>query len=358
MFRGMPSTNKTPASQKNRNHMPKRVCISMKPGNAGGPSSFARKLTAGLENRGIAVTYSLADRPYDAVLVVNATRELGALWQCKREGIRIVQRLGGLNWAHRFLPVGWKGFVLAEIRNQLMRLVRARIADAVVYQSHYAQDMWEQKYGPARVPTTIIYNGVDLSLFHPEGERYQPRAEVCLISVEGALGNDPWLIPVQVAQKLIEQGLDVELLMFGAPQFGVEAKLSKYPFVKFMGVVRNHDLPQYYRAALAYIYTDVVMGWCPNSVIEALACGTPVVGFRVGALPEMLGALCNDWCVEYGSDPFRMEEPKGIAQLATVVRKLAEDQEEARLAARRLAEERYGLEQMVDRYAAILFQEG
>lgn len=337
--------------------MPKRICIAMKPGNIGGPSSFVRKLRAGLEKRGIAVTYSLADRPYDAVLVVNATRELGSLWRCKRDGIRIVQRLGGLNWAHRFLPVGWKGFVLAEIRNQLMRLVRARLADAVVYQSHNAQDMWEQKYGRARVPTTIIYNGVDLSLFHPEGERYQPRAAVCLISVEGALGNDPWLIPVQVAQRLIGQGLDVELLMFGALQFGIETKLAKYPFVNFMGVVPNHDLPRYYRSAVAYIYTDVVMGWCPNSVIEALACGTPVVGFRAGALPEMLGVLCNDWCAEYGGNPWRMEEPKGIGQLATVVRRLIKTQEEAWAAARQLAEDRYGIEQMTNNYLAVLLQE-
>jgi glycosyltransferase involved in cell wall biosynthesis len=27
---------------------------------------------------------------------------------------------------------------------------------------------------------------------------------------------------------------------------------------------------------------------CPNSVIEALACGTPVLGYDTGALPEMV----------------------------------------------------------------------
>jgi len=336
--------------------MPKRVCIAMKPANIGGPSSFVRKLAAGLERRGIAVTYSLADRPYDAVLVVNATRELGALWRCKREGIPIIQRLGGLNWAHHFLPVGLRGFILAEIRNLMMRMVRAHLADAVVYQSRYAQEMWERKYGPTRVPATIIYNGVDLALFHPDGARYQSRSSLCLISVEGALGNDPWLIPVQIAQQLIGQGKDVELLMFGAPAFDVETKLARYPFVSFKGAVPNRDLPQFYRGATAYIYTDVVMGWCPNSVIEALACGTPAVGFRAGALPEMLGALSNEWCVEYGGNPWRMEPPMGIGKLGDVILRLQETGAVARRAARQLAEDRYGLEQMVERYIGVLLQ--
>lgn len=314
-----------------------------------------RKLAAGLERRGIGVTYSLADRPYDAVLVVNATRELGALWRCKREGIRIVQRLGGLNWAHRFLPVGWRGYLLAEVRNLMMRFVRAHLADAVIYQSHFAKDMWERRYGSTRSPCAIVYNGVDLSLFSPDGTRYQWRAPTCLISVEGTLGNDPWLIPVKTAQRLIEQGEQVELLMFGAPSFGVEAKLGQYPFVNLKGAVPNGELPSFYRAATAYVYTDVV-GWCPNSVIEALACGTPVVGFRVGALPEMLGAFSDHWCVEYGSDPWRMEEPLGINKLADVVLKLQANQQDARKSARQLAEERYGLEPMVDRYLDILLR--
>jgi len=335
--------------------MPKRVCVAMKPADIGGPSSFVRKLAVGMERRGIAVTYSLADRPYDAVLIVNATRELGALWRCKREGIPIIQRLGGLNWAHHFLPVGLRGFMLAEIRNLMMRLVRAHLADAVVYQSRYAQQIWEQKYGRARVLTTVIYNGVDLALFHPDGPRYESRASICLISVEGALGNDPWLIPVQIAQQLIGQGKDVELLMFGAPAFGVEAKLASYPFVSFKGAVPNRDLPQFYRTANAYVSTDVI-AWCPNSVIEALACGTPVVGFRAGALPEMLGALSNEWCVEYGGNPWRMEPPLGIEKLGDVILQLQETRANARRAARQLAEERYGLEQMVERYIGVLLQ--
>ncbi len=327
----------------------------MKPGIIGGPSSFVRKMATGLERRGIGVTYSLADRLYDAVLVVNATRELGALWRCKHEGIRIVQRLGGLNWAHRFLPVGWRGFFLAEVRNLMMRFVRDYLADAVIYQSHFGKDMWERKYGSSPVPCAIVYNGVDLSLFSPDGTRYQSLAPNCLISVEGTLGNDPWLIAFQAAQRLIEQGKRVELLMFGAPSFGVEAKLRQYPFVNLKGLIPNAELPSFYRAATSYVSTDVI-AWCPNSVIEALACGTPVIGFRVGALPEMLGALSEQWCVEYGSNPWRMEEPLGIRKLADVIPKLQANQKDAAKAARQLAEERYGLEQMVDHYLEILLQ--
>src|SRR3989304_5421058 len=79
----------------------KRICITPRVSGVGGMVSFSAKLSAGLAARGIQETYDLADRPYEAVLVIGGTRQLVGLRRAQRHGLPIVQRLDGMNWLHR-----------------------------------------------------------------------------------------------------------------------------------------------------------------------------------------------------------------------------------------------------------------
>lgn len=330
-----------------------RVAIPGQLTGVGGPTSFQQKLAQGLTQRGIGVAYDLDDTPYDAVLVINATRQLSRLWRCKRRGIRIVQRLGIPNWLHRHLRVGVRGYALAEIRNLMMRLIRSRLADHVVYQSRFVQDVWDRTYGVARAPSAVIYNGVDLATFHPDGSRYLSRADVCLISVEGTQGSDPFDIAVGLARGIEAKGMTTELLIFGRPWRDAEARFGCHPFANFKGVVSNHDLPHFYRGAAIYVSTDIIAG-CPNSVLEALACGTPVIGYKVGVLPELLDGSAGR-CVEPQGDPWKWELPGNRDGMVDAALAVLADLERFRRGARQLAEERYRLEQMVDAYIEVLF---
>ena len=101
-----------------------RICIVPGGMGIGGPASFRRKLTAGLESRNIAVTFDLDDTPYDAVLVINGTRQLAKLLRCKRKGIRIVQRLGLPNNPRYHLTFGFKWYLNAIKPNWVMTFIR------------------------------------------------------------------------------------------------------------------------------------------------------------------------------------------------------------------------------------------
>ncbi|HRQ33006.1 MAG TPA: glycosyltransferase, partial [Anaerolineales bacterium] len=93
---------------------------------------------------------------------------------------------------------------------------------------------------------------------------------------------------------------------------------------------------------------------CPNAVIEALACGLPVVGFETGALSELVqgdaGRLAS-----HGANPWRLQRPD-IPSLADAAEEVLRDNERFRRAARARAESTFGLDAMVDRYLTVLLK--
>ena len=56
----------------------------------------------------------------------------------------------------------------------------------------------------------------------------------------------------------------------------------------FTGYVRDEDLPILYNAAVAFAYPSLYEGY-GLPVLEAMACGTPVVCSNASSLPEVAG---------------------------------------------------------------------
>src|SRR5690349_15461452 len=97
--------------------MRQKICIIPKVHGVGGMVSFLHKFSAGAQSRGVQVTSDPADTPYDALLVIGGTREFASLYRAKRQRIRIVQRLDGINWIHRIRPISLKHSLRAEYGN-------------------------------------------------------------------------------------------------------------------------------------------------------------------------------------------------------------------------------------------------
>ena len=318
----------------------------------GGPTSFQRKLVAGLAKRGVTVDFDLRSSRADTVLVINGLRQIDQLLQARRRGKRIVQRLGGPNWVHRHVNFGARSYTLAEMRNLLMRFIRAQAADAVIYQSHFVETWWNEAYGVAPSPIHIIYNGVDLTLFTPQGEASQPTAPISILSVEGSQW-DKNSVAVELADLLNGAGHSAEVHLFGKPFPGMVEHLAQFPFVRFHGHTPNAKLPFYYRGATFAVLSDVIAA-CPNSAIEALACGTPLLGYRAGVSPDMVTEEAGR-LVECHGDPWKMEPLGNHAGLMAAAIEIVTQRERFGRAARQLAEARYDAERMVDAYYAVLF---
>jgi len=320
-----------------------------------GPASFQRRLAAGLGARGIEVSYSLSDPPYDAVLVNGGTRALRQLSLAKRRGIPILQRLDGINWIHRRMRTGLAHYVRAEAANLLM--ARRKFADRIVYQSRFVEAWWNRERGPAAIPTSVVYNGVPLERFRPEGSGEQPAECIRLLVVEGnfAGGYEIGIRSAVILRRQLEVGFGrrVELVIVGQAAESLRRRWDRETEGKIVwrGAVPPNEIPELLRSA-HLLYASDLHPACPNSVLEAMACGLPVVAFDTGALPEIVTGMAGR-IAAYGGDPWRLEEPD-VSGLVGEARVILSDQRGYAAGARSVAETFFGVEKMVDGYLSSL----
>ena len=347
----------------------KRVCIVPQVSGVGGMVSFRAKFSAGLKARGVEVVHDPGLSNFDSLLVIGGTRDIPGLWLAKRRGVRIVQRLNGMNWLHHLQPTGIKHYLRAEYGNLILRTIRARLADHIIYQSNFAQGWWERTYGPTRVPTSVIHNAVDLNTYTPAPDSenqaspsYElPADHFRLLLVEGSLMGG-YELGLEGAVQLIELlnasyqdrlGKPARLMVVGRVSDEIKNLMAQKTKDKLIwsGLVAPEQIPALDRSA-HLLYSSDINAACPNSVIEALACGLPVLAFDTGALPELVPGNAGR-VVPYGGNPWQLEQPD-ITALAEAAFEILSNQSRFRTAARQLAEEFFDLNQMVDGYLDVL----
>lgn len=323
-------------------------------------ASFRLKFEEGLRARGIDATHKLEDNA-DAVLVIAGTRFILDLGRLRRRGIRIVQRLDGVNWVHRVKWSGVRYTVRATYGNAMLSLIRNRFADRVIYQSEFIRRWWQDWYGVANAPATVIHNGIDLHAYTQNGDHDRPTDRYRILLLEGSLArglNSGLFHAVEIAKKLSSK-YPLEVVVAGTVDEATQNKINSvlsvssganFP-IKFLGTVPRSEIPKLARSSHLMFCAEVNPP-CPNSVIEALACGLPVIGFDTGSLKELVGEDAGV-IVPYGADPWKLETPD-IATLASSAERVLENQDPFRAAARRRAEEKFGLDAMVESYLKVL----
>lgn len=324
--------------------MNKTIAFPHPPGK-GGPGSFQTRFEKALQMQGWDIVYAADGVLPDVVMVVGGTKQLAWLWKMKRAGVPIVYRLDGINWLHRKLKVSIPYFITAEIRNLLNQIVRKYLTDLIVYQSQFVVDWWKKSGWNTDTPFVQIYNGVDLKTFRPQ---YDENAEVALLCLEGTLDYSPYAIDLLNYLQL-ELSNELSIIAYGGFQNSASQQ-KLHPDIQYKGKLKRAELPIAYQNAI-YLSLDVNAA-CPNTVIEALASGIPIVGYDTGALKELVGD--NAGCVvPYGSDPWGLQMPD-ISALVKAIKNVKQNYDEYALAARMRAEQQFGMSTIFRQYLNVI----
>jgi teichuronic acid biosynthesis glycosyltransferase TuaC len=206
---------------------------------------------------------------------------VAAIWLGRRFGIPVVLTARGSDVSE------WPGLAVPG------RLIRRAIygADALVAVSG-AIEQGLIKLGANSQKVTILRNGVDAQLFQPQ-DRMAARMKLGLQHpVIVSVGH---LIERKGHHRIIEAltslpGLNLVIVGEGperARLTTLAAKLGVAERVRFAGAVPQTDLPLYYSAADALILASSREGWA-NVLLEAMACGTPVVASPIWGNPEVV----------------------------------------------------------------------
>lgn len=150
---------------------------------------------------------------------------------------------------------------------------------------------------PAVRGARVIPNGIDLSIFHP-GDKQEARSglnipphEQILLFVAVDLRNNKlkdYKTLRQAVAKLAERKPGLILIALGEKAGVEQVGKAKILFVPFQEDPKM--VARYYRAADVYVQASKADTF-PNTVMEALACGTPVVASSVGGIPEQVKSL-------------------------------------------------------------------
>jgi len=172
-------------------------------------------------------------------------------------------------------------------------------ASRIITDSEFACRDIVARYAIRPEKVAVIPLGVD-ARFRPSGET---------LSVLGRYGLRPGFLfslgrlnrrknlerLLQAYARLRTGGVsDAPLVIGGKPDYGVDEVLRRAELsgdasgVRFAGLIPDEDLPAFYSAAACFVYPSLFEGF-GLPVLEAMACGTPVVTSNRTALPELVG---------------------------------------------------------------------
>nr|WP_239535607.1 glycosyltransferase family 4 protein [Dyella kyungheensis] len=183
----------------------------------------------------------------------------------------------------------------ALIRPQIRHALRGAQGVVAVSQA-LADKAVAMGVDPARVH--VLYNGVEPNLFTPgplsdaRTKLALPQDERILLYVGNLKDTKGCLDLLEAFPRVLATHPDANLLFVGSGP-AREALLQRAAAlgcaarVRLVGAVEHFALGDWFRAADLLCLPSHNEG-VPNVVLEAMACGTPVVATRVGGIPEVL----------------------------------------------------------------------
>jgi glycosyltransferase involved in cell wall biosynthesis len=311
-------------------------------GDQGGPLVKVQRLSAHFAEHPwrYNIAYVLSNAPYLPDL---------AFALLKARGIPVVHNQDGV-----FYPAWYGG----DWQSQNRRMARSfHGADHVFYQSEFCRRAAHRFLGGREGPGEILYNAVDTDRFRPQADAARERPGGMTFLLTGKIGTHLFyrlqstLLGLAEARK---RGLEAKLVIAGAldaaAQGAARQAIAEYRLddcVRMVGAYSQAAAPTLYASAQAYITTKH-QDPCPNAVLEALACGLPVLYSNTGGVPELVGGDAGV-ALECAEDWERPQVPS-TSDIADGMLRIAGNVAQMSSAARARAVARFDIRAWLDRH--------
>lgn len=190
--------------------------------------------------------------------------------------------------------VQWRRLILPKLLKRVRKIITV---------SHFSKRTIVERYPVTEGKIEVIYNGVQTDLFYPRGEKEKESMReklnlhkpfILTVGTIATRKNTKGLID---AWKRLPENLRNEMNLVIA---GTSAKKFAYNLderppdgVRFTGYIKNEQLPPLYSAATLFVFPSLFESF-GLPVLEAMACGTPVITSSTTVLKEVTGnaAVC------------------------------------------------------------------
>jgi glycosyltransferase involved in cell wall biosynthesis len=271
-------------------------------------------------------------------------RDLGPLLRlASRRRIPVVLNQDGVAYP------GWAGDATEELNRRYRRALLA--ADHVLFQSRFSKESSDRFLGEPESRWEILYNAVDVDHFTPAADA-PVDGPVLLLG-----GDQTQAYRLELALRTFARVLEVEpaarLLVAGrlvSPMNSLLDELQVGDRVELVGRYAQRDAPELIRRAHLLLHTKV-KDPCPSAVIEAMACGLPVVYPASGGTVELVGDEAGVGVPH--TESWDRDEPPSPEALAEAVGQVLAAHSAYAAAARKRAVEQFSLEPWLDRHTEL-----
>ena len=239
-------------------------------------------------------------------------------------------------------------------QNAVMAVAYHR-ADYVFWQSEFCRRSADRFLGRRESAGEVLFNAVDIDHYSPATSRNdRPFTFLLTGKIDSHLGYR--LASTMEGLALARRaGLDARLNIAGwiedaKAANAVVARHGVSDCVSFLGPYSQENAPEIYQSADAYVMTKY-LDPCPNTVIEAMACGLPVLYSGSGGVPELVGDVAGvglpvpeDW------ETIHVPSAEAIAE---GMLKISRERAHMSLAARERAVDLFDIRHWIDRHRIV-----